>query len=80
MRMLDTVYLYGRFMSVSVRSQMQYRASFVMLSLGYMVTTGLEFVAILVLFDRFGLIREDTSGLEDRSPAGSCTRWRSSMA
>jgi len=56
MRMLDTVYLYGRYLSVSVRSQMQYRASFVMLSLGYMVTTGLEFVAILVLFDRFGTL------------------------
>ena len=56
MKMLDTVYLYGRYLSVSVRSQMQYRASFVMLSLGYMVTTGLEFVAILVLFDRFGTL------------------------
>ena len=56
MRVLDTVYLYGRYLSVSVRSQMQYRASFVMLALGYMVTTGLEFVAILVLFDRFGTL------------------------
>ena len=56
MRMLDTLYLYGRYLSISVRSQMQYRASFVMLSLGYMVTTGLEFVAILVLFDRFGTL------------------------
>ena len=54
--MLDTVYLYGRYLSVSVRSQMQYRASFVMLALGYMVATGLEFVAILVLFDRFGTL------------------------
>ena len=39
-----------------MRSQMQYRASFVMLTLGYMITTGLEFVAIVLLFDRFGTI------------------------
>ena len=56
MRMLDTLYLYGRYLSISIRSQMQYRASFVMLTLGHMVTTGLEFVAILVLFDRFGTL------------------------
>ena len=54
--MLDTLYLYGRYLSISIRSQMQYRASFVMLTLGHMVTTGLEFVAILVLFDRFGTL------------------------
>ena len=56
MRILDTLYLYGRYLSVSIRGQMQYRASFVMLALGHMVTTGLEFVAILVLFDRFGTL------------------------
>ncbi len=54
--MLDTLYLYGRFLSVSVRSQMQYRASFAMLAVGHTITTGLEFVAILVLFDRFGTL------------------------
>ena len=53
---LDALYLYARYLSISVRSQMQYRASFVMLALGHMVTTGLEFVAILVLFDRFGTL------------------------
>ena len=53
---LNTLYVYGRFLEVSVRSQMQYRASFVMLSLGTMITTGLEFVAIVLLFDRFGTI------------------------
>ena len=40
MKTLDTLYLYGRYLSVSIRGQMQYRASFVMLALGHMVTTG----------------------------------------
>ena len=56
MTMFDTLYLYGRFLSISVRSQMQYRASFVMLTVGHMITTGLEFVVVLVLFDRFGTL------------------------
>ena len=33
---------------------MQYRVSFVMLSFGHLLATGVEFVAILVLFGRFG--------------------------
>ena len=51
--MLDDLRLYGRYLAASVRGQMQYRASFAMLSLGYFTITGVEFVAILVLFDRF---------------------------
>ena len=41
-------------MAVSARAQMQYRASFAMLAMGNLLTTGLEFVALLALFDRFG--------------------------
>ena len=33
--MVDSLVLYGRYLSVSFRSQMQYRASFIMLSLGH---------------------------------------------
>ena len=44
------------YIAASVRSQLQYRASAVMLALGHMMTTGLEFVAIWALFDRFGHI------------------------
>ena len=36
---------------------MQYRASFVMLALGHLAATGIEFVGILVLFDRFGSLK-----------------------
>jgi len=51
--MLDNLRLYGRYISVSFSSQMQYRASFVMLTLGHFLMTGLEFVGIWALFDRF---------------------------
>jgi len=46
--------LYLRYLGISVRSQLQYRASFVMLSLGHLLVTATEFIGILVLFDRFG--------------------------
>ncbi len=49
--------LYLRYASVSLRSQLQYRASAVMQSIGIFVITSSEFVAILALFDRFGQIR-----------------------
>ena len=51
--MLDALRLYGRYIDVSFRSQMQYRASFIMLSVGHGLMTGLEFLALWVLFDRF---------------------------
>ena len=46
--------LYLCYLSISIRSQMQYRASFIMLSLGHLVVTASEFVGIVVLFERFG--------------------------
>ena len=52
--MADAFRLYGRYIAVSIRSQMQYRASFVMLSLGQFMATGIEFIGTLALFDRFG--------------------------
>lgn len=51
--MLDDLALYGRYISISFRGQMQYRASFIMLSLGQFTMTGLEFLGIWVLFERF---------------------------
>ena len=51
--MLDSLRLYGRYIDISFRSQMQYRASFIMLSLGHFLMTGLEFLGMLALFDRF---------------------------
>ena len=54
--MLDSLYVYGRYLSVSVRSQMQYKASFTMQLGGRLIVTAGEFLAILVLFGRFGNI------------------------
>ncbi|HWO19959.1 MAG TPA: ABC-2 family transporter protein [Kofleriaceae bacterium] len=49
--------LYFRYAAVSLRSQLQYRASVVMQSLGIFLITGVEMLAIWALFDRFGTVR-----------------------
>ena len=56
--MLNTLHLYLRFLGVSMQSQMQYRASFILLTLGHFAATAIEFLAILVLFDRFSTLDE----------------------
>ena len=51
---MGTMALYIRYIAISIRSQMQYRASFIMLSGGHFLLTILEFAAVWVLFERFG--------------------------
>jgi ABC-2 type transport system permease protein len=51
---IDTARLYLRYVGISLRSQMEYRASVVMWSLGHLLVTGIEFFAMWALFDRFG--------------------------
>lgn len=46
--------LYLRYLGVSLRGQLQYRASFLLQVLGHLIVTGAEFVALAVLFGRFG--------------------------
>ena len=58
MTVLNTVHLYLRFLGVSMQSQMQYRVSFTLLTLGQFAVTAIEFLAILVLFDRFNSLDE----------------------
>ncbi|MGQ9629985.1 MAG: ABC transporter permease [bacterium] len=53
----DAIRLYFRYIGISIRGQMQYRASFAMLSVGHFLITGIEFLGIWVLFDRFGNLR-----------------------
>ncbi|MCC7203608.1 MAG: ABC-2 family transporter protein [Phycisphaeraceae bacterium] len=55
--MTDVLYLYGRYIGVSVRGQMQYPVTFVVQSLGILLVTGMEFVGIWAMFDRFGNLR-----------------------
>lgn len=49
--------LYFRYIGISVRSQLQYRGSFVMQTLGHLTVTFAEFLAIWALFARFGSIK-----------------------
>ena len=56
----DGVFLYGRLISQSIRSQLQYRLSFLLMSLGNFVTSVVEAVGIWALFDRFGTLGQWT--------------------
>jgi ABC-2 type transport system permease protein len=52
--LLDSAALYFRLVLQSVRAQLSYRASFVALVLAAFLTTGSEFLAMVVAFERFG--------------------------
>ena len=54
---MNALPLYGRYLAVSIRSQLQYRASTIMQTIGAFMITAIEFLGILALFDRFGQIR-----------------------
>ncbi len=45
--------MYFRYIGISIRAQMQYRASFIMQATGHFLITVIEFLGIWVLFDRF---------------------------
>jgi ABC-2 type transport system permease protein len=49
--------LYRRYVAISLRSQLEYRASFVLQTIGQFTVTGLEFIGIWTLFARFGQIQ-----------------------
>lgn len=51
--MVDNLVLYLRYIGISMRGQMQYRASFIMESLGQFAFSGVVFLGIVVLFSRF---------------------------
>lgn len=55
--MPNALRLYLRYFGISIRSQMQYRASFLMLALGGFLAGAIEIVGIWALFDRFGSLR-----------------------
>lgn len=49
--------LYFRYAAISLSGQLQYRASVIMQSIGVLLITGIEFLGIVALFDRFGHVR-----------------------
>lgn len=51
------ILLYLRFIGISLRAQMQYRASFFLLTIGQFLATGIEFLGVWALFARFGNLR-----------------------
>ena len=55
--MRDDFALYLRYIALSLRAQLQYRASFVLLCVGQALTTGIEYLGIVALFARFGNLR-----------------------
>lgn len=55
--MLNAIHLYLRYIGISIRGQMEYRASFVMFSIANFVGTGIEFIGIWALFDRFKVLQ-----------------------
>ncbi|HLI65298.1 MAG TPA: ABC-2 family transporter protein [Caulobacteraceae bacterium] len=59
---MSALALYLRYAGASVRGQMQYPASFLLLSFSQLVVTGIEFIGVWALFARFGTIEGWTLG------------------
>ncbi len=53
---MDALRLYRRYLAISVRAQLTYRATFAMKAFGHLLVTGIEFIAIWALFARFGTL------------------------
>jgi len=54
---MDAVRVYFRYISISIRSQLQYRASLLMLTLANFLISIIEFIGIWALFSRFGTLK-----------------------
>lgn len=54
---MDAVRLYWAYTVAGVQSQMQYRASFAMMSVAQFLSVAVEFAATVALFQRFGSLR-----------------------
>lgn len=57
-RLFEPLSLYVRYVAISIRAQMQYRGSFIMLTFGAFVVSACEFAGILVLFGSFHALGE----------------------
>ena len=54
---MNSLRLYFRYVDISLRSQMQYRGSFLIRTVSHFLVTGAEFLGLAVLFQRFGQIQ-----------------------
>lgn len=55
--MIDSIKLYFQYINLSLRAQMEYKASFIMMSTGQFLVTIIDFLGIWVLFDRFNSLQ-----------------------
>jgi ABC-2 type transport system permease protein len=55
--MRESLRLYWRYAALSLRGQLQYRASFALWSFGQLGAVGIELLGVWALFDRFGAVR-----------------------
>ena len=55
---MNTLALYLRYLGISLRGQMQYRVSYILQTIGHLLVTAIEFIAIWVLFERFDHLLE----------------------
>jgi ABC-2 type transport system permease protein len=55
--MKDPIALWLKYIKQAIRSQLQYRASFLMKVFGQLILHALEVVVVLALFDRFGALK-----------------------
>lgn len=57
---MDSIKLYFKYIKLNIESQLQYKASFIMMSIGHFLITFIDFLGIWVLFERFGSIKNFT--------------------
>lgn len=55
--MLDDLRLYFRYIGISIKAQLQYKTSFILLTIGNSLLTFMDFVGIIFLFQRFGSLK-----------------------
>src|SRR5260221_9261853 len=53
---MEALAMYRRYLAISIRTQLAYRATFVMKTVGHLLVTGIEFFGIWALFSRFGTL------------------------
>lgn len=54
---MDSLKLYLKYLRINLESQLQYKASFLMMAAGHFLITFIEFFGLWILFDRFGSIK-----------------------
>src|SRR5262245_4421979 len=53
----ESLKLYWLYVMLSVRAQLQYRAAFLLTTFGPFLVSGVEFLGVWALFDRFGRLQ-----------------------